>query len=66
MEGMGLGGTHNKMKEPGGATDRRRKKIRHFDEPGHAHFLTFSCYGRLPLLSKDRSRVWLIEAIAAT
>jgi putative transposase len=41
------------------------KKIRHFDEPGHAHFLTFSCYHRLPLLSRDRTRRWLIEAIDA-
>ena len=44
-------------------TERRRKKVRHFDEPGHAHFLTFSCYHRLPLLGKDRSRRWLIDAV---
>jgi putative transposase len=43
--------------------DQRRKTIRHFDEPGHAHFLTFSCYCRLPLLSKDRTRYWLAEAL---
>jgi putative transposase len=53
------------MKKPDGATDRRQKKVRHFDEPGHAHFLTFSCYRRMPLLSKDRSRGWLIEAVLA-
>jgi putative transposase len=53
------------MDEPDPATDLRRKKVRHFDEPGHAHFLAFSCYRRLPLLSKDRSRTWLIEAISA-
>jgi putative transposase len=41
-----------------------RKRIRHFDLPGDAHFLTFSCFHRLPLLSKDRTRKWLIEAIA--
>jgi len=35
---------------------RRRKRVRHFDEAGHAHFLTFSCYRRMPLLCKDRSR----------
>src|SRR5262245_9377649 len=40
-----------------------RKTIRHFDIPGDAHFLTFSCYRRLPLLSKDRTRRWLVEAI---
>ncbi|GAB4324033.1 MAG: hypothetical protein Kow0074_16670 [Candidatus Zixiibacteriota bacterium] len=27
-----------------------RKKVRHFNDPGHAHFLTFSCHGRLDLL----------------
>jgi putative transposase len=53
------------MNESDETVDRRRKTIRHFDEPGHAHFLTFSCYRRLPLLSKDRSRRWLIEAIQA-
>jgi len=42
-----------------GTTERRRKKVRHYDEPGDAHFLTFSCYRRMPLLSKDRSRMWL-------
>jgi putative transposase len=47
------------------STKRLRKKVRHFDEPSHAHFLTFSCYRRLPLLSKDRSRYWLIEALQA-
>ncbi len=30
-----------------------RKRIRHFDIPGHIHELTFSCYGRMPLLSRD-------------
>src|SRR5262245_9199847 len=28
------------------------------------HFLTFSCYRRLPLLSKERTCLWLVEAIA--
>ncbi len=42
-----------------------RKTIRHFNEPGHAHFLTFSCYKQLPLLSRDRTRRWLLEAIGA-
>ena len=39
------------------------KRVKHFDLPGHAHFLTFSCYHRLPLLSKDRTRQWLVDAI---
>ena len=42
-----------------------RKKVRHYDERGHAHFLTFSCYRRWPLLSKDRTRWMLVRAIAA-
>jgi putative transposase len=40
-----------------------RKKVRHFDLPGNAHFLTFSCFRRLPLLSKDRTRKWVVDAI---
>jgi putative transposase len=42
-----------------------RKKVRHFDEAGHAHFLTFSCCGRLALLSRDRTRWWFIDALSA-
>lgn len=40
-----------------------RKKKKTYDVPGHAHFLTYSCNQRLPLLSKDRSRGWVIETI---
>jgi putative transposase len=53
------------MEQDPSSIDRRRKKVHHFDEPSHAHFLTFSCYHRLPLLNKDRSRYWLIEALQA-
>jgi putative transposase len=42
-----------------------RKMRRTFDEAGHAHELTFCCHNRLPLLSKDRTRQWLVEALAA-
>jgi putative transposase len=42
---------------------QKRKTIQHFNDPGHAHFLTFSCHGRMPLLTKDRTRKWLIEAV---
>jgi putative transposase len=28
-----------------------RKQVRHFNEPGHCHELTFSCFHRLPLLN---------------
>jgi hypothetical protein len=40
------------------------KKLRIYDEPGQAPFLIFSCYRRLPLLSKDRSRRWFGDALA--
>ena len=40
-----------------------RKKCHRYDRPGDAHELTFSCYKRLPLLSRDRTRKWFIEAI---
>jgi len=42
---------------------RSRKKLTHFNDPGHGHALTFSCFQRRPFLSKDRSRQWMIEAI---
>jgi putative transposase len=41
------------------------KRIVHFNNPGHAHFLTFSCYQRLPLLADDRWRAWLAECVHA-
>ena len=43
--------------------ERHRKLVKHFDLPGHAHFLTFSCYRRMQLLSKDRTRLWFVEAL---
>jgi putative transposase len=44
--------------------DGPRKKVRHFDLPGDAHYLTFSCYRGMPLLSKDRTRIWFLEELA--
>ncbi len=41
----------------------RRKTCKRYNDPGHAHALTFSCFQRRPFLSKDRTRNWLIEAI---
>jgi putative transposase len=32
------------METKTGLLCKRRKKVQHFDEPGDAHFLTFSCY----------------------
>jgi len=31
--------------------------------PGHAHGLTFTCYHGYKLLSKDRTRQWLVDAL---
>lgn len=42
---------------------KRRKRLRHYNNPGDAHELTFSCHQRLPLMTRDRTRLWLIEAI---
>ena len=42
-----------------------RKTREAWDEPGHAHFLTYSCYRRLPLLSRDRTRGWVVKAMHA-
>ncbi len=36
---------------------------RQFNEPGHAHELTFSCYRRYKFLQKERTCQWLIEAL---
>jgi len=44
-------------------TAHHRKTRETWDEPGHAHFVTYSCVRRLPLLSKDRTRRWVVEAI---
>jgi putative transposase len=40
-----------------------RKTLRRYNDPGHAHALTFSCFRRQPFLGKDRSRQWLVDAI---
>jgi len=40
-----------------------RKRARKFDLAGHAHFLTFSCYRRLPLLTNDAWRAMLATSI---
>jgi len=40
-----------------------RKQVKHYDEPGHVHELTFSCYRRLPLLTNDDWRGRFARAI---
>ncbi len=44
-------------------TTRRQKRVRHYNEPGHCHELTFSCYHRLPLLTHDLWREMLSRSI---
>ncbi len=41
----------------------RRKLVKHFDHPGHAHELTFSCYRRLPLLRTEGVGAGLSQSI---
>lgn len=45
-------------------TDFWYKHIKHFNLPGHVHFLTFSCYHRKPLLIDDLWCSWLAESIS--
>ncbi len=40
-----------------------RKTRRFFNDPGHAHELTFTCYRRMKLLDRDRSRNWMVFAL---
>jgi hypothetical protein len=36
-------------------TTPHRKQVRSYNIPDHAHELTFSCFRRLPLLSRERT-----------
>jgi putative transposase len=45
-----------------GSITNHRKHVRHFNDPGHFHELTFSCYQRMPLLTNDVWRGMLSEA----
>jgi putative transposase len=47
-------------------TIRARKTRRAHNDPGHAHYLTYSTYQRLALLSRDRTRKWVIESLDHT
>ena len=42
---------------------QHRKTRKTYDTPGDSHFLTFSTFKRLPLLTKERSCQWTVEAI---
>ena len=42
---------------------RHRKLVKHYDEPGHCHELTFSCYRRMPLLTNNPWRTLFCQSI---
>jgi len=46
-------------------TTAKRQHRRNYNDPGHAHELTFSCFGHYKLLDSDRSRGWLKESLEA-
>ena len=39
------------------------KRLKRYDDPGHAHALTFCCYRRQKFLDRDRTRIWFCEAV---
>ena len=41
------------------------KKLRRYDDPGHAHSLTFTCFQRQRFLDRERSRRWFCDALVA-
>ena len=41
------------------------KGLKRYHGRGHLHFLTFSCYRRLPLLGTARARNVFVRALAA-
>ena len=46
-----------------GPSTTYRKRVQHFNLANQFHELTFSCYGRMPLLSNDSWRSMLTESI---
>ncbi len=44
-------------------SDERKKKYQHFNTPGHAHALNFSCYKNQPLLRYKFTKEILVNAI---
>jgi putative transposase len=42
---------------------RKFKSCERWNESGDAHELTFSCFRGLPLLGKDQTRRWMVDAI---
>src|SRR5438270_13944683 len=44
---------------------RVEKRRQRYNDPSQPRELTFSCYRHYPLLSRDRTREWLCEAVEA-
>jgi putative transposase len=42
-----------------------RKTLQRYNDPGHAHFLTFSCFKRQKVLTSERALTWLGESLSA-
>ncbi len=40
-----------------------RKTCKRYNELGHAHALTFTCYRRQPFLSRERSCHWFVDGV---
>ncbi|MBU0518202.1 transposase [bacterium] len=41
----------------------KHKRVKHYNDPGHAHELTFSCFQNQPFLNTDLQCEWLLEAV---
>lgn len=46
-----------------GSTFQKYRTRKRYDQPGHAHFLTFSCWNHLPLLRAERSCLWFLSSL---
>jgi putative transposase len=44
----------------------KRRHRKNYNDPGHAHELTFSCYRRFAFLQAQRTCQWLTAAIEAS
>ena len=42
---------------------QKYKTCKRWNDPGDVHFLTFSCFQRYQLLSRDRTRQWFVDAV---
>jgi putative transposase len=48
---------------PDSSQTSKLRSCKRYNDAGHAHALTFTCFHRQKFLSKDRARLWLVEAI---